>query len=152
MADWVYKNNECQYQFYSRLEESVLKEGFRNPVMVYEKPDERTFPYGGTRVWMAQKLKMPVPAIVSDWTGAFKDWELIITVNQALSKFKDLPTVLEFHPKMGCQFWGCKQTQLEEKNQLYFTHRQYKNNQVHLLSRMKEGQYFYADINEKASL
>ena len=152
MADWVHKNNERQFQFYTRLEESVLKEGFRNPVMVYEKPDERTFPYGGSRVYMAHKLQIPVPAIVSDWTGGFKDWELITTVNQALSKFKDLPTVLEFHPTHGCQFWGCKQVHLAPKDEEYFTARQWKNNQSHMKRRLTEGQYFYADINEKVSL
>jgi len=152
MADWVHKNNEKQFQFYTRLEESILREGFRNPVMVYEKHDERTFPYGGSRVYMAHKLQIPVPAIVSDWTGEFDDWELITTVNQALSKFKDLPTVLEFHPVQGCQFWGCEQVQLDKPHKDYFTHRQMKNNQSHLKRRMTEGQYYYADINEKVSL
>lgn len=152
MADWVYKKNERDFHFYTKLEESILKEGFRNPVMVYEKPGERTFPYGGTRVWIAQKLDIPVPAIISDWTGIFKDWELITTINQALSKFKDLPTVMEFHPQMGCQFWGCEQVQLEDKDKEFFKFRQFKNNQSHLMTRMKDGQYFYADINEKASL
>lgn len=152
MADWVHKKNEKDYQFYTRLEESVLKEGFRNPVMVYEKHDERTFPYGGSRVYIAHRLQIPVPAIISDWTGAFKEWELITTLDQALSKFKDKPTVLEFHPTHGCQFWGCRQIQLLPEHQEFFAVRQFKNNQSHLKRRMNEGQYFYSDINEKVSL
>ncbi len=152
MADWVHKQNEKQYQFYTRLEASVLKEGFRNPVMCYEKPGERTFPYGGSRVWMAWKLKIPVPALVSDWTGAFKHFELVTTLDQALAKFRDKPTVLEFHPVQGCQFWGCAQTHLAPEHEAFWKEKQRKNNASHLKRRMNDGQFYYADIQEKQSL
>jgi len=151
LADWVHKKNEKQFQFYTRLEASVKAEGFRNPVMVYEKPNERTFPYGGSRVYMAWKLQSPVPAIVSDWTGAFKHFELITTVDQALSKFTDKPTVLEFHPVYGCQFWGCAQMHLADEHREYWREIQQKQNQSHYKRRMNSGQYYYADLNEKVS-
>lgn len=152
LADWVHKRNEKQYQFYTRLEASVLKEGFRNPVMCYEKSGERTFPYGGSRVYTAHKLQIPVPALVSDWTGAFKHFELITTLDQALAKFKDKPTVLEFHPEFGCQFWGCAQTHLAPAHEAFWKELQRKQNASHLKRRMTAGQYYYADIQERQSL
>jgi len=152
LADWVHKKNEKQYQFYTRLEESVKREGFRNPVMCYEKPGERTFPYGGSRVYMAHKLQIPVPAIVSDWTGAFQHFELITTLDQALAKFRDPPTVLEFHPTHGCQFWGCAQVQLAPEHEAFWKELQRKQNVSHLRRRMHDGQFYYADLNERKSL
>lgn len=143
MADWVYKENEKKFQFYTRLEESIRREGFRNPVMCYEKPNERTFPYGGSRVYMAYKLQLPVPAIISDWTGAFAHFERINTAEEALAKFKDKPTVLEFHPQFGCQFWGCAQTQLLPEHEAFFAERQRKNDLGHMKRRMVDGQYYY---------
>ncbi len=151
MADWVHKRNEKQFQFYTRLEESVKREGFRNPVMCYEKPGERTFPYGGSRVYVAHKLHIPVPALVSDWTGAFKHFELILSVDQALSKFTDKPTVLEFHPEFGCQFWGCAQTHLAPEHEAYWKEIQRKQNRGHFKRRMQDGQFYYADLGEKKS-
>ena len=152
LADWVHKKNEKQFQFYTRLEESVKREGFRNPVMCYEKRGERTFPYGGSRVYMAWKLQIPVPALVSDWTGAFKHFEQILTLDQALSKFLDKPTVLEFHPVQGCQFWGCAQVQLAPEHEAFWANLQRKQNASHFKRRMNDGQYYYADLNEKQSL
>lgn len=152
MADWVHKKNEKQYQFYTRLEESVRREGFRNPVMCYEKRDERTFPYGGSRVWTAWKLRIPVPAIVSDWVGTFKNFEQIFTLDQALSKFLDKPTVLEFHPTLGCQFWGCAQTHLAPEHEAFWKELQRKQNASHFKRRMSDGQFYYADLGERRSL
>lgn len=152
LADWVHKKNEQQFQFYTRLEESIKREGFRNPVMCYEKKGERTFPYGGSRVYMAHKLQIPVPAIVSDWTGVFKHFELITTVDQALSKFTDKPTVLEFHPELGCQFWGCAQVQLAPEHESFWRELQRKQNVSHFKRRMHDGQFYYADLQEKQSL
>lgn len=151
LSDWVHKKHEKQFQFYTRLEESVLREGFRNPVMCYEKHGERTFPYGGSRVYMAVKLCLSVPALITDWTGAFKHFELITTLDQALDKFTDKPTVLEFHPSLGCQFWGCTQTQLAPEHEAYWREIQRKQNVGHLKRRMTEGQFYYADIGEKQS-
>jgi len=148
MADWVHKKNEKQFQFYTRLEESVKAEGFRNPVMVYEKPNERTFPYGGSRVYMAHRLQIPVPAIITDWVGTFKDWELITSVKQALSKFTDLPSILEFHPQFGCQFWGCEQTQLSADHVAHWNNVTAKTDTCHMKRRMTRGRYFYRATGE----
>lgn len=150
VADWVHKKNEQQFQFYSRLEESVKREGFRNPIMVYEKPGERTFPYGGSRVYVAHKLQIPVPAIVSDWVGTFSHWEKLETVDQVLAKFKDPPTVVEFHPWAGCQFWGCAQVHLADEHRTMWAERQRKNDLHHMKRRMTEGQFYYAATGERS--
>jgi len=150
MADWVHKKNEKQFQFYTRLEESVKREGFRNPVQVYEKPGERTFPYGGSRVYIAHRLQIPVPAIITDWVGTFEHWELVTSLEQALLKFKDLPSVLEFHPTLGCQFWGCKQVQLAPKHIEHWDNVTAKTDPSHMKRRLTSGKYFYRATGERS--
>lgn len=143
-SSWFNKHNEKHFKFYTLLEESVARDGFRNPIMVYEKPRERTIPYGASRAYIAHKLQIPVPAIVTDWVGTFRHWERLETVEQALAKFKDAPTVLEFHTQFGCQFWGCYQAHLDPAHAAFFAERQRKNDLHHLKRRMHEGQYYYA--------
>ena len=77
-------------QFYKRLEESVLKDGFINPVLVqagycqqiYRKylPIEHQKDitqclccdrHGGSRLWVAQKHDLDIPCIISDFSGMF---------------------------------------------------------------------------------
>lgn len=152
-ADWLNKLHEQQFQHYTRLEESVRREGFRNPVMCYEKHDGRTFPYGASRVYTAVKLGIAVPAFISDWVGTFKHFELITTVDQALTKFVDKPSVLEFHPQFGCQFWGCAHVHLSPEHLKQWTEYHTKQNTTHHFKRrMRDGQFYYADLGEKQSL
>jgi len=81
-----------QNGFFDKLEESILKEGIRNPILVSigwappsiikRLPQETQdnfndafvcFTKGGSRLWIAQKYDIDVPCIVSDFVGKFSD-------------------------------------------------------------------------------
>jgi len=106
---------------YQKLEESILKEGMRNPVVVtcglpvrrdvkYLPPEMRSADpkslllleslQGGSRLWIAQKHNIPVPCIVNDWTGRFTHSPLT-SVEEVMTLYKDKPSTVRFDPKLG---------------------------------------------------
>jgi hypothetical protein len=110
------KNN-----FYNNLEESVLREGFKNPILVnYHKCDPimlKSLPktiqntpkrfvvcdfLGGSRLYIAQKHNMDIPCIVSDWKGDFPG-ERCVHPRDIQSKFNDTVKVIY-------TTWGLKTT------------------------------------------
>jgi hypothetical protein len=107
---------------YRKLEESVLAEGFRNPVVItcgYPKkrkienlppemrsrrPEELLLlesNVGGSRLHVAQKHDLSIPCIVNDWTGRFADRPEITTVEEARMCYLDQPRSLAFDPLLG---------------------------------------------------
>lgn len=97
---------------YSKLEDSILKTGFRNPLIItcgrpirkklFHLPPElkAKSPHellllegvtGGSRLWVAQKHNITVPCIVNDVTGRFYSDNPILSTQVASSYFKDLP-------------------------------------------------------------
>lgn len=142
-----YKRQTKAFDFYTKLQASVLDEGFRNPIMIYVRGGSNSVPYGGSRLHMAHKLSLVIPALISDWTGEFEHWELITTIDQALDKFLDLPACMEFHPTLGCNFWGCTQMQLSTKDTEQMDGYTRKTMTVHLANeRLYTGQYWYAHL------
>ena len=98
-------------QFYLKLEKSILKEGIRNPIFC-NCFEEGTFcRYGTSRLWLAKKHKLEVPVIIADYTGEWKDLELLVDKNDVLDKFRDKPEVLELNKK-EMRFDGCPHTHL----------------------------------------
>lgn len=98
-------NNETN--FYNDLEKSILREGFRNPILInYPKPrifkkyssDKFYFCeiLGGSRLFIAQKYNMKIPAIISDFSDKEKDLELLDTEEKIKNKFKDKPEKIYF--------------------------------------------------------
>jgi len=86
------KNLNQKNQFYIKLEESVLKDGFVNPILIqagyclliYKKylPEEHRKDIskalccdrnGGSRLWVAQKHNLDIPCIISDFSEMFKN-------------------------------------------------------------------------------
>lgn len=107
---------------YTKLEESILKEGFRNPLIItcghplkrqlhHLPPELRSRPShelfllegvtGGSRLWVAQKLRIPVPCIVNDTTGKFKQGTRILSASQAKRYFRDIPKTLTLSKTRG---------------------------------------------------
>lgn len=82
----------AQNGFFTKIEESILKDGIVNPILVslgwvlpkvYETLPEEIqqsldktlicLTKGGSRLWVAQKHNLDVPCIISDYVGTYKD-------------------------------------------------------------------------------
>ncbi len=97
--------------FYEKLESSILKEGFRNPILVSagrcmpsvigRMPKEiREDPskilvldvHGGSRLWAAQKHNLiTVPCIITDFVDMFPECPVLETIDQILEYYQDPP-------------------------------------------------------------
>lgn len=107
---------------YNKLEESILTEGFRNPIIItcgYPKkrsmehlpPELRSKPphellllettMGGSRLHVAQKHNMQIPCIVNDWHNRFSTDPEIRNIEEARLCFLDQPKGLTFSPQLG---------------------------------------------------
>ena len=97
--------------FYTKLEASILKDGFRNPISVrcgwcpehkiqklpIEMQEDSTKiltcdSHGGSRLMIAQKLNLDIPCLIIDFIDRFSNELLVEKNSKALSKFyKDQP-------------------------------------------------------------
>lgn len=114
------KRKDGRNGFYSKLEASVLQEGFRNPLLVVagmvpltfermlppEWADDRTkilacIKLGGSRLWVAQQHGLLVPSIVSDFCGRFADQghPELSTPQEVMATFRDPPRWVTFGPQ-----------------------------------------------------
>lgn len=99
---------------YERLEESVRRDGFRNPVMVsaggldrrseLEIPPDKRSPdavvceyLGGSRLWVAQRLGLDVPCIVNDRANVFPDAKVLKGIPDVLERFLDTPRTVRMN-------------------------------------------------------
>ncbi len=101
--------------FYRLLEESILSNGIRNPILVSsghvpeQKKDKVApkniqdinrllfcFRQGGSRLWIAQKHNLSVPCIISDFNDNFSHLELLSNENDIMNKFLDQPKQIYF--------------------------------------------------------
>lgn len=119
--------------FYDRLEASILSEGFRNPILLTSGPpkfrslDEippelRSSPkdlllcevLGGSRLLIAAKHDLLIPAIVNDYTGAFSHGRLLMNNEDIKGCFTDIPTEILITNR-GLRLSPPKHIQLDEK-------------------------------------
>lgn len=117
---------------YERLEEDIRRNGIRNPVMLNtggvrrrgwnEMPPHLrgnpTVPIserlGGSRIWVAQRLGITVPAIVNDFGRAYgSDADRLRTSLEVLAKFADKPTHCYVTRSGGAHVRGLPFTHLE---------------------------------------
>lgn len=106
------ENRNKRDNFYNRLEQSILKEGFRNPILVcagWINPKFRNrLPdhmlnndkkilicdrNGGSRLYFGQKYNLEIPCIISDFKNVFENSNLIECKNSddIKSFYKDKP-------------------------------------------------------------
>lgn len=106
---------------YRKLEESILQEGLRNPVIITcglprrrtmecLPPEMRGLPpdqllllestMGGSRLHVCQKHHMDIACLVNDWTGRFAAYPEITSLKEAEAYFIDQPK-LSFDPALG---------------------------------------------------
>jgi hypothetical protein len=107
-AHYVRRFNEVAGH-YSRLLDSVARDGFRNPIMVsagrLERRKHIELPpalrnredlivseyLGGSRLWAAAQLGIDVPCIVNDYADILPEAEVLRDVHAVLAKFTDAP-------------------------------------------------------------
>lgn len=111
---WLDRYNK-ENQFYIKLEESILKEGFRNPLLViagnpnavpkntlpeYMQEDSKKILVcnlnGGSRLWVAQKHNIDVPCLISDFVEMFPEFAKIDAVQEMKKYYKDDPERLKY--------------------------------------------------------
>ena len=77
--------------FQEALGESLRKEGYRNPIVVYATDTGNWLSFGGSRVNVGRKVGLrSVPAIINDYCGRFKDY-VEVTEENFDSFFTDVP-------------------------------------------------------------
>lgn len=127
-VDRLNKNNG----FYDKLEESILKEGIRNPILVWagwyptskitklpiEMQEDSTkilvcYDSGGSRLSIAQKHNMNIPCIIADFINRFPEGKILKTEQEIFSCYKDWPTTVEFKSH-GVHITNLPQTHMEE--------------------------------------
>lgn len=119
-------------EFYKKLEASVLKIGFRNPILIrcgwctksvmYRIPLEmQNNPnnilvcdsHGGSRLWVAQKNNIKIPCLIQDYNGRFSDEELIpLRKEDILKYYTDTPKNIKINAR-GISVAGLPQIHLE---------------------------------------
>lgn len=94
--------------YFTKLEESILREGFRNPINVWVKDngDLTSWYYGGSRLMIAKKHNLFLPCIVSDPINKFPDAKILNGAEEIRSMFKDRPITVIFEEK-GMNISGC---------------------------------------------
>jgi hypothetical protein len=110
-----YNSLEQKNQFYTRLEESLKTEGFRNPIFCNSIPEGTFCRYGTSRLWIAKRLGMPTPCVIADYTERWNHLEELKTEEDIKKKFLDLPTVIELNED-EMRIDACPHTHLEEEN------------------------------------
>lgn len=110
----LYKLLEREQQFFSRLVQSIVEEGVRNPILLYSVPRGVYIRYGASREWAARQAKLvTIPALVWDWTDRFSHYESVPqTIAAIQSKFKDIPETIDI---ANCEIQHCPHTHFPNK-------------------------------------
>ena len=102
-------------EWFARLEESIRRDGIRNPVILTARRTAEelslTPRYGGSRVWAAQRLALPVPAVIADFDDCFPEAPEIAP-RDIRGLFRDPPKkiILKSH---GINVSGCADVHME---------------------------------------
>lgn len=115
---WI-KNRNDRDQFFINLEKSILKESFRNPILICagwcpkirDRGRNGRLPLemqedhskiltcninGGSRLYVAQKNNLEIPCIIADYVNRFSDFLLLENKKDVLSYYKDKPRKVMF--------------------------------------------------------
>ena len=120
---------------YGQLEEDVLANGFRNPIVVTSgTPIRRTINHippelrgappgklltlegdsGGSRLWVAQKHNLLVDCIINDETGFFRSERQLRTLGECLALYTDVPEAANLG-RMGFSSCQLSKTHIDDK-------------------------------------
>lgn len=82
-------------KFFEALSKDVAKNGWRNPILLYDTPEGLLLAFGGSRLRVAKQLDKVIPAIVVDYTGAYASFPEV-TPDNWQDFFQDVPELFEF--------------------------------------------------------
>lgn len=99
LNSWHYTeslSNHTKPAFQEALNESIAKEGFRNPILVWSLAEGIFLTFGGSRVKAAQANGIDtIPCIINDYTERFALYPHV-TPDNVESFFTDPPKTYEF--------------------------------------------------------
>ena len=99
------KVNGVYKLFYQTLEQDILKNGFRNPILTWGYEDGIWVIYGTTRAWFAEKHSLSVPTFIVDFTPLkWTEYPQVETKEEALSHFTDPPYIFKWEPNKYFNF------------------------------------------------
>lgn len=93
----TYRQLQQKNQFFTKLVESIKKEGIRNPIFCQSMKEGTFSRYGTTRLWVAKKYKLKVPCVIADYTDRWDELQKLSSKAQILSKYMDKPEILEIN-------------------------------------------------------
>lgn len=102
-------------QWFIKLEQSILQNGIHNPICITAQQGHLSVRYGGSRLMIAQKHNLTIPAIVADYDNHFPHAEEAGREDPATfirSKYKNQPSKIYFKPH-GINISGCAEIHLE---------------------------------------
>jgi len=101
--------------FYTKLEQSILKDGFRNPIVATYYMKKMICNYGGSRLWLAQAHNLKIPCIVADYDNAFPDAIVVEPfIDNLRVYFKDQPYRIAIN-KQGVRVFKANHYHLENE-------------------------------------
>ena len=107
---------------YKKLEASILEHGIRDPViitcgwpvrkkmhhlppeLINKPPVQRLLlegTTGGSRLWVAQRHRIPVPCIINDFSRNYNNGEPLRTIQEVVSHYGDPPAQITMTPRAG---------------------------------------------------
>ena len=112
----VTPNQDKQYllkDFYQKLEESILREGFRNPIFCNSLEEGTFCRYGTSRLWIAKRHNLEIPAIIADYKDRWNTLEELFSEEEIRSKFNDQPKIIEI-TEQEMRIDACPHSHLQE--------------------------------------
>lgn len=82
-------------KFNAAIEMDIVTNGFRNPILLYSTNQGLLLQFGGSRLKVAKKLDITIPAIIVDYIGWSDDCPEVTPSNWQ-SFFTDVPEYFEF--------------------------------------------------------
>lgn len=89
------RERKIKPQFFKALRSNVERDGFRNPILLYNTHEGLLLSFGGSRLRVAKELDVRVPAIIVDYTGNYQLFQEVTSSNWQ-GFFKDVPVLFDF--------------------------------------------------------
>ena len=103
-----------QMGFFAKLEKSILRDGFRNPIVISASKKKITTRYGGSRLMVAQKHNLHIPCIIADFDELFPDAVRLNGEAEIRKYYTDQPRKILIK-EYGINMSGCEHVHLNEE-------------------------------------